>query len=157
MNAPKENASIVSAGANCLPGESKTMSSEDTFHNNADGQKKETKIAFSIFTSPKLLTKQIQIGEDGKLEKINPSSFVNLAEKKQCASLSEVMDVLDSLSDTQAAGWGIYALGSDCLPLATKGTATEGQATRSKEFFSWPNDAAVLMLDIDQPHDPLEA
>lgn len=117
----------------------------------------EKKLAFTVFSSPKVLTKQIQIDENGQLEKINPSSFVNLAEKKQCASLSEVMEVLDSLSDTQAVGWGIYALGDEHLPLATKGTATDGQATRSKEFFSWPNDAAVLMFDIDQPHDPLGA
>lgn len=154
MNAQKEMGAITSGSQNT---NAKETTVEDVSIHYDASELKSKPIQFTVFSSPKILTKLIQIGEDGKLEKVNPSSFVNLAEQKQCASLSEVMGILDSLADNQAAGWGVYALGGDSVPLATKAEAADGQATRSKEFFSWPNDAAILMLDIDQPHDPLEA
>jgi hypothetical protein len=158
MNATttKENASIVSAGenGNTQQGESE-LKTERNHYTPSESEKK--LIQFTVFSSPKLLTKHIQIGETGKLEKTNPSSFVNLAEKKQCGSLAQVMGILDALTDNQAAGWGVYALGDERVALTTKDNLVEGQAARSKEFFSWPNAAGVLMIDIDQPHDPLDA
>jgi hypothetical protein len=113
-------------------------------------------LTFSVFNSPHLLTKRIDL-VDGKLVKSAPGSFVNKCERFTRPSLSEVMAVLDQLGDHQAAGWGVHVADADVVPVDTvervdAGQTVAGAIARSQKHMTWSNSAGVLMIDADVPH-----
>lgn len=100
--------------------------------------------------------------EDGKLVKQPASRTITSAVRCSASSLQEVMDALDGMTSSQAAGWGIHKAKEDLVFVATSENKSNGFApadavARTKEYFVWPNTAGALCLDIDDAHTPEQA
>lgn len=118
------------------------------------------KLEFTIFKGSTLV-KTITV-ENGKLVKKPASLGVSSAHRHTADSLQEVMDKLDTLDKSQAAGWGIHKADKSMVFVVTVekmegGFAPANAITRTKEHFVWPHGAGGLMLDIDEKHAPEQA
>ena len=110
-------------------------------------------IKFSLFASPRLLTKRINL-IDGKLVKMPAANSVAGVKRITVAALAEVMAVLDNLTDKHAACWGVSIADSDESVVETaerveSGQAVAGAISRTRKFMTWANAAGVFMADLD--------
>ena len=118
-------------------------------------------IKFSLFASPYLLTKRIDL-VDGKLVKTPAANTVAAVKRMTVATLVQVMAVLDTLTDKQAACWGVSIADVDESVVETServeaGQAVAGAISRTRKFMTWANAAGVFMADLDDNHTPESA
>ena len=120
-----------------------------------------TPIKFSLLASPHLLTKRIDL-VDGHLVKTPAANTVTGVKRMACNTLTEVMTVLDSLSEKHAACWGVSVAEADESVVETaerveNGQAVAGAISRTRKFMTWANAAGVFMADLDDDHTPESA
>lgn len=118
-------------------------------------------IQFSVVTAtnPKRLNKKFYLDEQGNLQKESGGVLIEgFLETKQAANIQEVAKILDSLTSSQAVIWGICPY-QKCH-IVTKANLEKFKTnnpgvpviTRTREFFSYPEGAAIFPID----YDPLE-
>ncbi|MCE9665957.1 hypothetical protein LY622_21230 [Halomonas sp. M5N1S17] len=140
----EQKKSPASAGTVC---EAQDMSS--------DTNDSSTMATLTIINSinPKHLAKRYRLDDDGGLEKSSGGELITgNAEVVAVSSLTEFAALLVSLSPNQALTYG--APERDTVKIVTKSQwlkmgRPDGAVPRSKEAFSWPAGAGVMMADYD--------
>lgn len=113
-------------------------------------------------TKPWKLSKGFELAQDGALKKLPGGNLIKgVIETRDLSSLTDLADILTSLTYAQALTYGIPIKAATTL-LTRKAFAAacnpEGATTRTKESFRWPDGPGVMMLDYDPPAagDPLD-
>lgn len=102
---------------------------------------------------PQKLTKSYFLDDDGKIQvKTSASMTEGQAEIVELSNLGEFSKLLSDLKPNQALCFGVPK--QSPVKLRTKKCFEEmgrpdGYAPRSKEAFSWPNGAGLMLLDYD--------
>ena len=102
---------------------------------------------------PRTLTKRYWLGNDGAPEKSTSANMVEgQAEVMRLASMEDFAALLSSLEQNQALCFGVPE--QSPVKLLTKKRFEEmgrpaGYLPRSKEAFSWPDGAGLMLLDYD--------
>lgn len=115
-------------------------------------------LTFTVISSRTILTKRFGRNPDGSLRKTGrPSLTHGIARRHAVASLAELAEFLETLSQTQACAWGVT--GHDEIQLRTRealARITENRHSyiaRTNEHFHWPDGPGIWMLDIDPAPD----
>lgn len=117
------------------------------------------KVRLTLITSrkPARLSKSVRLGPDGTLVRNGGGILVEgKTEILSLSSLQEFASLLESMNAAQALTFGIPRGGNQDIlsraALAERASA-EGITTRTRDQFTWPDGAGILMLD----HDPAES
>jgi len=105
--------------------------------------------------SPKVLTKQILLDDEGNMVKI-PSAHLTRgnAEVVEIQSMQEFSELLQDLEDSQALVYGVPKGSLSQAKVVTKKafsalSDTKDVITRSNDHFEWPSTAGIMMFDYD--------
>jgi len=105
--------------------------------------------------SPKVLTKQILLDDEGNMVKI-PSAHLTRgnAEVVEIQSMQEFSELLQGLEDSQALVYGVPKGSLSQAKVVTKKafstlSDTKDVITRSNDHFEWPSTAGIMMFDYD--------
>ena len=99
---------------------------------------------------PRRLAKAYSLKPDGTLQKESGGAMVEgVAERVTVGNLAELGQLIETLTTDQALLYGVAE--ADQARIVTKNELPKnpGAIARSKEFFAWPADGGVLMLDHD--------
>lgn len=107
--------------------------------------------AFTLFSSPKRLTKQIYKAADGSLAKKSTGFSNGTATRCDVASADELAALLDGLSSNEALAFGVTERAR--VSIGAKAHLKPGQVSRSRDNFQWSDGAGILFLDFDGQFD----
>ena len=108
--------------------------------------------SITVFNSHQPLTKRIYRKPDGSIGKSAAILASGKATRTDVESLSELSDIISSLTRFQCLSYGITARLS--AQIGSAAYLKHGQIARNRDNFSWPSGPGVFFIDIDGSYSP---